>query len=106
MQKNGSGKNFGGIGFIGRIIEDLKLLGLLIKDYATGRYRDVAWGSLTAVLLAGLYVVSPFDFIPDWIPGLGQLDDAAIVGICLYVIEKDLVKYKEWKDFDNLNHRK
>jgi uncharacterized membrane protein YkvA (DUF1232 family) len=44
------------------------------------------------------YIISPIDLIPDYILGLGQIDDAAILGLSLYFLEKDLLKYKEWKD--------
>ena len=32
-----------------------------------------------ALLLSLIYVVSPFDFIPDWIPFLGWSDDVALL---------------------------
>ncbi len=34
------------------------------------------WG----VLAIGLYLVSPIDFIPDFIPGLGAVDDVLVIG--------------------------
>ena len=49
-------------------------------------------------MVALVYIVSPLDLIPDYIIGLGQIDDAAILGLALYFLEKDLMKYKEWKD--------
>jgi uncharacterized membrane protein YkvA (DUF1232 family) len=43
-------------------------------------------------------LISPIDIIPDYIIGLGLIDDIAILGLSLYFLEKDLIKYKEWKD--------
>ena len=38
-------------------------------------------------VLAVLYVISPFDFIPDIIPGLGQLDDIGVVLAAMRLFE-------------------
>lgn len=69
----------------------------LIRDYLKGTYRDVSAKSIVIFILTLAYVISPIDLIPDWIIGFGQLDDLAILAFGLHLLEKDLLKYKEWK---------
>jgi uncharacterized membrane protein YkvA (DUF1232 family) len=44
-----------------------------------------------------LYVLNPFDLVPDALPLLGLLDDAAVVSACLSLVEQDLRDYRDWK---------
>jgi uncharacterized membrane protein YkvA (DUF1232 family) len=80
-----------------RLLSDLRLLILLIGDYAAGRYRDISLRSVILFILAVAYLLIPTDLINDFIPGLGQLDDAAFLLACLYFLEKDLYRYRDWK---------
>ncbi len=90
------------LGFLTRLFQDFTLLIPLIKDYWKGAYRDVSVKSIVIFAVALAYIISPIDLIPDYIIGLGQIDDAVILGFSLYFLEKDLRKYKAWKDTLNL----
>lgn len=81
-----------------RYAKDLLLLMSLVKDYYQGNYRDVPYKTLSAAVVGLLYVINPIDIIPDFIPFIGQVDDALVLGFCLKLIEKDLLTYKKWKD--------
>ena len=85
------------IGLWGRLIGNFKLLYSLIKDYWKGEYREVSPWSILVFIAGIVYVVSPIDIIPDFLPLVGQIDDALILILCMYSLEKDLHKYKEWK---------
>ena len=85
-------------GLLARLLANLKLLVPLVKDYWTGAYRDVQAKSIVIFGAAILYIISPVDLIPDYIIGLGQIDDIAILSLSLFFLEKDLLKYKEWRD--------
>ena len=84
-------------GPLGRFVTDLKLLFSIIQDYIKGEYRTVPFWSIAAIVAALLYVLSPIDLIPDFIPVVGYLDDALVVAACLAMVEQDLHTYKEWK---------
>jgi uncharacterized membrane protein YkvA (DUF1232 family) len=91
-------RNIVRLGLMARLFQDIKLLFPLIRDYWKGTYRDLSAKSIVIFIVALAYIISPIDLIPDYILGLGQIDDAAILGLSLYFLEKDLMKYKEWKD--------
>ena len=48
------------------------------------------------IILTLLYVFSPIDIIPDCIPGVGLVDDAAMVGFCLAAARSDIEDFRVW----------
>lgn len=90
-------KKFKGEGPLGQFIADAKLLFSVVRDYANGSYRAIPFWTIAAIVAALLYVLSPVDLIPDFIPVVGYLDDAAVVGVCLTMVRQDLHAYKQWK---------
>ncbi len=43
------------------------------------------------------------DFIPDVIPVVGHLDDAAVVGFVLQMVRSDLDEYMAWRKRSGLD---
>jgi len=78
-------------------IDNAKLLLDVVSDYWTGKYRQIPYFSIAAIVFTLLYVLSPIDLVPDFIPVIGQLDDAAVVSICLFLVLNDLKEYEAWK---------
>ena len=55
--------------------------------------------SLKALAVAALlYLVSPLDLVPDWLAGLGIVDDIAVVWLILGYLVKRLQRQKEEMD--------
>jgi uncharacterized membrane protein YkvA (DUF1232 family) len=84
-------------GPLGRFVEDGKLFVAMTRDYWHGNYREVPYWAIAAVVFTLGYVVTPIDLIPDFIPVVGYVDDAAVMSVCLLMVEEQIFKYKRWK---------
>ncbi|MEA2403543.1 MAG: hypothetical protein QOE08_190 [Thermoleophilaceae bacterium] len=63
---------------LARFIPDcVVLLERLVRDPRVSRRRRLA------LVLVGGYLAMPFDLVPDFIPVVGQVDDALLVAIAL-----------------------
>jgi len=69
----------------------------LLRAYIRRDYRDISWGSIVLVIVAIIYFVSPFDLIPDTLPVIGHIDDAAVIAIVIAQIKSDLDNFLAWE---------
>jgi len=84
-------------GPLGRFFEDGQLLVGMVKDYWSRSYRKIPAATIGAAVVSLIYVLNPLDLVPDVLPLIGQVDDAAVVAACLLLIEQDLYSYRQWK---------
>ncbi len=82
MTKQGKASDLGETaGILASIIKNARLVWRLLRD------PDVSAWLKTIPLASLLYLLFPFDFLPDLALGLGQLDDIAIIllGLKLFI---------------------
>ena len=88
-------------GNLKQLLEYIPLFISLVKSYARKEYRNIPLSTIVAVVAMLLYFVSPIDLIPDFIPGVGYIDDAALLAFALYAIRNDLDNYRKWLEGNN-----
>lgn len=82
---------------IGRIRSDLPVLLRLVRAWITGAYGRIPLKGIVLVLAAALYFVNPLDLIPDFLPIVGYLDDAAVIGYVLRTLHDEIERFREWE---------
>ena len=75
----------------------LRLLWMVLRDYANGSYRKVPWKSLAALAAAVAYVLSPVDLVPDMLFPVGFADDAVLLAMTWGLVKRELRDYCAWK---------
>ena len=70
----------------------------LVRSFIKKEYTDISFQNVAILLGALIYLAVPVDVIPDWLVGIGWVDDAAVIAIAIAATGNELDKYKEWEE--------
>ena len=69
----------------------------LVRSFISGEYREISTSTIVAGLAVLLYVLSPIDLVPDFIPVVGFLDDLSLVSWFVSKFQVEIIRFKEWE---------
>ena len=84
-------------GPIQQTIDMGRLVGRLVAAFVSGSYRQIATETIVSGVAVLLYVLSPVDVVPDFIPVLGFMDDVALIGWFADKFRAELDRFREWE---------
>ena len=79
-----------------KVWNELGMLIKMIRAWTRGEYKEMPTRTIITGLAALLYFVNPFDVIPDFIIGIGYLDDVTIISFVFNSLRKDVQHFAEW----------
>lgn len=69
----------------------------MLRAWQKGIYTDVNKSVVFISAAILLYMASPLDLIPDFIPVIGGLDDLLLLRYMLKIIDKEIDKFTTWE---------
>ncbi len=74
---------------------DIKIAISMVRDYHEGIFKEITWEKVAGLTYSLLYLLDPRDGIADTVPGLGFLDDFAVLVLGLELVQDELEAYKK-----------
>jgi uncharacterized membrane protein YkvA (DUF1232 family) len=69
----------------------------LVRSHANGEYKGIKTTTVVSGLAVLLYVLSPIDLIPDFVPVLGWMDDLSLVSWFAGKFQGELASFRAWE---------
>ncbi|MBX3730719.1 MAG: DUF1232 domain-containing protein [Candidatus Sumerlaeia bacterium] len=77
----------------GRLVEYGRLFRQMMRDRS---YR-IDWVVKLQFLACGIYFISPIDLIPDFLFGIGYVDDMVVLGYAVTLLRDVLDEYRRYR---------
>jgi uncharacterized membrane protein YkvA (DUF1232 family) len=78
------------------VIDDLRDFVGILRDGLKGRF-PVAWTEVAKIGGAIAYLLCPVDLVLDAVPGVGLVDDVAVLAYVAGGVAETLKAYREWR---------
>ena len=91
-------KKFDKLGLSEFTLQNLKTMISMAQDFINGNYRAYNRKNIILIISGLLYLVNPFDLIPDFLIGIGFLDDIYVMKFIIKKITKEIDRYNAWKN--------
>jgi len=75
----------------------VEVLYRMVKAHVNNEYKGVSSRTLGMLVLGLLYFVLPLDFVPDFIPVIGYVDDLTVILAIFKSLTSDINKFLEWE---------
>ena len=82
------------------VLAELKTMLDLLRAWAKHEYSGVSKANLVLIVGAAVYFLMPADLVPDFIVGLGFVDDAAVITWVVCAVKDELARFKAWQPVD------
>lgn len=79
------------------VYDEFKAMVRMLKAWMRREYTEVPKKTLIRALFSVLYFLLVVDAIPDFIPGIGLVDDLTVIAWVLKGIREDLRKFVSWE---------
>jgi uncharacterized membrane protein YkvA (DUF1232 family) len=68
-----------------------------LKDHAAGRCPQIPYYAVSLLAAGVAYLADQLDFVPDFLPRLGMIDDALVMAVACDLGRDGLARYCAWK---------
>jgi uncharacterized membrane protein YkvA (DUF1232 family) len=78
------------------LVKNRKTLWQMLREALGGRYH-MSWLTTAIILVAIIYILFPFDLLPDYIPFIGWIDDGVVIYLLLKRLSKETQRFNRFK---------
>jgi uncharacterized membrane protein YkvA (DUF1232 family) len=69
----------------------------MLKAWYAREYTGLSKRAVVGLIASAIYIANPLDFIPDFIPFIGRLDDSLVLGYFTKQLNVEIQRFMAWE---------